>query len=235
MSAKTSAARTTAPVSQAIRVAVVDDHELVRDALLRIVEHMVGFEPVFCAGNGEDYIRNCLEHGAPDVAIVDLRMPVMDGWATIAWIRDKQPSTRSVAISHDPMDEHVRRAWQAGANAVLPKSFTKQELHKALSDVHLTGFHRNELVHLRLVQKPVLEMERVKSANEKLEDLSERERETLEWLAHPAWFSVKAIALKMNVESSSVETWCKRIYRKLEVKNRGQAVAFAVEHKLVLR
>ena len=225
------------PASSATcRVAIVDDHELVRKAFEALMPLLPGYVLHFTAEHGEDYIRKCKELGPPDIALVDLLMEVMDGWVTIAWIREHQRGTLPLAITIDPNDDAVRKVLVAGGCGVLPKSVRISDLQKALDDVRLSGFHRNSLVQKRLVLKPVVLAEAPPlSEDERIKSLSKRERETLVWMCDPAWLTYPEIALKMNVKPSTVESNRKNIYFKLQVNSRGKAVDMAIAHKLVRR
>ncbi|MCB9163932.1 MAG: response regulator [Flavobacteriales bacterium] len=132
-----------------LSVAVVDDHTFMRDGIVGNFERM-GHKATIVARHGGEYL-SAWEAGARcDLAIVDLCMPVMDGWATIAHGAQHQPDVRFIAITVDPHPGAVRKALKAGAHAVMSKTAVATDWEKALADVMTSGYHHNELMHMVL-------------------------------------------------------------------------------------
>jgi DNA-binding NarL/FixJ family response regulator len=137
-----------------LRIAVVDDHWMARKVLADLVAEWPQGEVVLEAENGLDYEEQLAQAGAIDLAIVDLLMPHRDGIETIAWIREHQPTVRTLAITFDPRDELVHGALQAGAHGVLGKGLSPSELYAALEALRTTGHFANDLMMRQLNHVP---------------------------------------------------------------------------------
>jgi len=206
-----------------IRVVVVDDHEIVRSGLatfLRVVRDLL---LVGEAGSGEEAIRVC-ERERPDVVLMAMMMPGMDGVATTRKLREKCPDVRVVALTSFPEEDLVHRALEAGATGYLLKNVGVSELADAIRAAH--------------ADKPVLAPEAAQALIQRAtrpsppgHDLSAREREVLKLLT--AGLSNRAIAEKLIVSPSTVDFHVSNILGKLGVATRTEAVALAMQHHLV--
>lgn len=134
-------------------VAVVDDHPFMRIGIANGLRSF-GCEVNLEAEHGAAYITACKGSALCQIAIVDLLMPVMDGWATIAWIAEHQPGVLPIAMTMDPNPAAVRRALQAGARAVMSKNAGPAEWQHALNAVLATGYHHNDLMRMVLENAP---------------------------------------------------------------------------------
>src|SRR5436190_3142611 len=132
------------PTTSVLPIALIDDHALFRGVLADMINLIGGYQVVVQAGNGEEYIK-AIEAGAQvAVAIVDLHMPVMDGYATIEWIRATTPGTRALALTFEKTEEAMLRALRAGACGFLLKDVGKQEFQRALEQVATLGHYHND-------------------------------------------------------------------------------------------
>lgn len=134
-------------------IAVVDDHALMRVGIIRSLE-ILGCHTTIEAEHGAAYLKDWENGARCQIAIVDLCMPVMDGWATIEHITAHQPGVLPIAITFDPNPGAVRRAYQAGARAVMSKTAGPEAWKQALHDVLTTGHHHNELTRMVLNNAP---------------------------------------------------------------------------------
>jgi DNA-binding NarL/FixJ family response regulator len=235
--------------SERIPVAVVDDHVMVRDGFRQGVESDGRYEVVIMAGNGEDYIRQSKAKRVV-IALVDLYMPRMDGWATLAWIRDHQPEVRMAAISVDMGLEGRSRALKAGAGALLYKGVDRSELLLALDDLKERRFHYNDLMKEQVTGTRPTGLQtaapssavlvgaaaghdvKMKEGVKRLARLSPRELEVFRWRLHHPKLDYDQIGLRMGVERCTVESHGKGIRRKTGLKDREDIVLFTVEHGL---
>lgn len=129
--------RTEAPIP----VAVVDDHTLVRNALAEMIHRTERFNVVLQAVNGAEYIRAVKQGAEVAVAVVDLHMPVMNGFETIAWIRANTPGTHALALSFEVADAVRERAIEAGACGFLRKDCRKEQFLGALDQAAMLGHY----------------------------------------------------------------------------------------------
>lgn len=129
-----------------IRIAIVEDHELMRTMLASLANQWPHGQVVLQAVHGKDYMEKLPDAGPIDLVIVDLLMPVMDGFDTMAWIKEEQPATRMLAITYDPQDAVVHRALLAGAHGILGKNCSPKELYTAMEALRTAGRFANDLL-----------------------------------------------------------------------------------------
>jgi NarL family two-component system response regulator LiaR len=208
---------------QQIRVMIVDDHAVVRSGLAAFLMAYDDLELVAEAGNGTEAIRLC-EKTRPDVVLMDLLMPEMDGVEATRTIRQAHPEIQVIALTSFQEDDLVHRALQAGAIGYLLKNVGAEELAAAL--------RRARAGH------PVLSPEatRVLLRTARSEpppghDLTAREREVLALMAKG--LNNSEIAKRLIVSRSTVKFHVSGILSKLGVASRTEAVALALQHRLV--
>jgi NarL family two-component system response regulator LiaR len=203
-------------------VVIVDDHEVVRTGLATFLRVVRDLELVGEASNGEEGVRLC-ERTRPDVVLMDLIMPGIGGLSAIHALREKCPRTRVVALTSFPEEDLVERALAAGATGYLLKNVSSAELASAIRAAH--------------ADKPVLAPEAAQVLIHRAtrpspgHDLSAREREVLSLLT--SGLSNKAIAERLVVSPSTIDFHVSNILGKLGASTRTEAVAIAVQHRLV--
>jgi NarL family two-component system response regulator LiaR len=208
--------------SAAIRVMVVDDHPMVRSGLKALLSAYDDLEFAGEAANGAEAIRLC-DRLNPDVILMDLVMPEMDGAAATRAIRQKHPQIKVVVLTSFKEDELVQGALQAGAIGYLLKNVSAEELARAIRAAYAgrpTLAPEAAQVLIQATTQPAIGS-----------DLTEREREVLALMVQG--LSNQEIAAKLYVSQSTVKFHVSSILAKLYVNNRTEAVALAVKHKLV--
>ncbi|QQR88015.1 MAG: response regulator transcription factor [Flavobacteriales bacterium] len=213
-----------------LRLAVVDDHPVVRDAYAAVMDTWPRGRVVLRAEHGLDYERQCAEVGHVHIALVDLDMPVRDGFETIRWIGRHQPRTKPVALTGDPQPHRVQRSLQAGSLGVLSKAGKASDLLRALEHVHLAGFHYNDLVSKEL-RRSVQDAAAARPAPGDLwAKLTPREREFVLLYAHPKGYHLTEVGQRMGIKPETAESHRKNVVAKLHAKTRADLVRMVVEN-----
>jgi DNA-binding NarL/FixJ family response regulator len=207
-----------------VAVLVVDDHEIVREGLTVVLERCPRLCVVACATSGTEAVATALRF-KPDVVVMDLVLPDLNGIDATERILRELPRTRIVILSACHSSEHVVRAMRAGARGYVLKQSAASEIVKAVLAV-LDGKAYLSPPVAAAVQGYELDPAR----RSPLERLSSREREVLHLTAGGATSS--AIARQMNLSPKTVETYRSRIMRKLGVSDRTALIHFAIEHAL---
>lgn len=205
-----------------IRILLVDDHAVVRQGLKMFLGLDPDLEVVGEAENGEEAVRLTREL-SPDVVLMDLLMPVMDGIAAIAAIRRDFPDTEVIALTSVLEDEAVMKAMRAGAIGYLLKDTQAEELRRAIKAAAAGQVQLSPQAAARLMREV--------RAPDSPEKLTERETDVLRLLALGR--ANKEIALELNIGEKTVKTHVSAILRKLGVPSRTQAALHAVRIGLV--
>jgi len=205
-----------------IRVFVVDDHPMIRHGLQAMLQAESSFNWVGDAADGQDAVRGA-PAAAPDVVLMDLVMPKMDGVACITALRPLLPRTRFVILTSLLEPSEVRRAMEAGASGYLLKNASSQELVNVIQMAHRG--HR--------VLAPEVTDALVASQKEVTPgaDLTQRERELLALMARG--LSNQEIATALSIAMPTVKFHVTNILAKMHADNRTEAVLVALKHKLV--
>jgi DNA-binding NarL/FixJ family response regulator len=205
--------------SVSIRVAIVEDDVPAREIIAGWIRHAEGFN---CAGEFDDaetaLARLPLEK--PSVVLFDINLPGMNGIECVRKLKPRLPDTQFVMITVYEDANHVFNALSAGASGYLLKQTRRNELIEALKDVHAGGSPMSSQIARKVVQN----FYRNETQNDgETVELSPREREVLELLARGYLYKEIAEMLKIGVQT--VNTYIRRIYEKLHVRSRAQAVA----------
>jgi NarL family two-component system response regulator LiaR len=206
-----------------LRVLLVDDHAMVRRGLAAFLKAFDDLELTGEAVDGADALRRCAEV-LPDVVLMDLMMPEMDGVAAIRAIRLRFPTVRIIALTSFREEELVQRALQAGATGYLLKNVSADELVAAIRATHagrrILAPEATQALIDAAAQPPVPGA-----------DLSVREREVLALLVRG--LNNTAIAETLVVSRSTAKAHVSNILTKLGVSSRTEAVALAMRHHLI--
>jgi NarL family two-component system response regulator LiaR len=206
-----------------IRVIAVDDHEVVRGGIRYALLDCDDIELVGEAYSGEDALRLC-EQALPDVALVDLMMPGMDGVETTRAIRKRFPQVQILVLTSFHDKNIVPRAMQAGAIGYLLKGVSNQELVEAIR-----AAHADQPV---LAKEAMADLVQAAAPSPRLgDDLNEREREVLALLAQG--LSNKEIAERLFLSLATVKYHVRLLLSKLGASSRAEAVALAWQHNLI--
>jgi DNA-binding NarL/FixJ family response regulator len=212
-------------MAERIRVLLVDDHAVVREGLRTYLELHDDLEVVGEAADGEQALR-AAEALRPDVVLMDLKMPVLDGVGALRALRERLPGTRAIALTSFTDEDTLLPALQAGAAGYLLKHVQPAELHRAILAAHAGEALLDPLVAARLLD--AIAQPAGAPAPEKL---TPREREVLALLARG--YANKRIARELGVAEKTVKTHVGHVLAKLGVSDRTQAALLAVREGLV--
>lgn len=206
-----------------IRVLIVDDHAMVRTGLATFLEVSEGLELIGEAGNGKEAIRHC-EQVLPDVILMDLVMPGMDGVTAIGAIKERWPAVQIIALTSFQEGEMVQEALKAGAISYLLKNVSMGDLVRAIQDAHVGRSTMSQEAVQALVQST--------SQNSSQDyGLTPREFEVLELLV--AGLNNPEISERLYISIGTTRTHVSNIFSKLGVSNRAEAIALALRNHLV--
>jgi len=216
-----------------IRVLIVDDQELVRTGFRLFLETQPGLAVVGEAGDGEEAIERVREL-RPDVVLMDIRMPTMDGVEATAKLTSGaiEPAPRVLVLTTFDLDEYVFGALRAGAAGFLLKDAPRERLIEAIRVVHSGEALLSPSITRRLIEDFAARSDRIEPPAAVLAELTPREREVLVLVAHG--LSNAEIAARLVVTEATVKSHVGAVLLKLGLRDRVQAVVFAYEHGIVV-
>ena len=218
MSKDTANTSSNKPTGDSIRVLVVEDHHVVRQGLVALLNVVDGLEVVGEAADGVEAITQFRKH-KPDVTLIDLRLPRMGGVDVIQRIRVETPQARFVVLTTYDGDEDIYKALKAGARAYLLKGMTTDELVATIRTVHAGKSHIPPAIAERLAERMGTE------------DLTIRELDVLEQIVQGK--SNKEIGTELDISEATVKTHINSLLSKLGVTDRTQAATAAIRRGIV--
>ena len=216
-----------------IRVLIVDDQELVRTGFRLFLETQPGLAVVGEAGDGEEAIERVREL-RPDVVLMDIRMPTMDGVEATAKLTSGaiEPAPRVLVLTTFDLDEYVFGALRAGAAGFLLKDAPRERLIEAIRVVHSGEALLSPSITRRLIEDFAARSDPIEPPAAVLAELTPREREVLVLVAHG--LSNAEIAARLVVTEATVKSHVGAVLLKLGLRDRVQAVVLAYEHGIVV-
>ena len=204
-----------------IRILIVDDHPVVRDGLIGMLSGRPDLEIAGEASDGQQAVEQSARL-CPQVILMDLRMPVLDGVEAITRIRARQPAVHVLVLTTYDTDADILRAIEAGATGYILKDAPREDLYRAILATAQGQTYLSPTVATRL-------MDQLRAPAETA--LSPREVEVLEWVAKGA--SNKEIARHLHLSEATVKSHLLHIFTKLGVNDRTQAVTLAVQKGII--
>ena len=205
-------------LSKQIRVVIADDHPVVREGIIALVNFQKDMRVVSEATNGREAVEQFLLR-RPDVLLLDLRMPEMDGIEATRAIRDKVPEAKIIMLSTYDSDEDIYRALQAGAKAYLLKDSPRAELLESIRGVYSGQLSIPSAIGARL------------AASMQAPKLTKRETDIIKLLVDGK--SNKEIGATLGVTEGTVKVHTGHVFKKLGAGGRTEAIRIALEHGIV--
>lgn len=216
--------------SHRIRLLVADDHALLRQALRVLLESQSGLEVVGEATNGRDAV-DCAERLLPDVVLMDMVMPGLNGIDATRQILKRSPSTRVLILTAYLEDERLVQALRAGASGYVVKNSDLEELLLAIQSVYRGNTYFSTTVSEELAVPELLMQAKQSEGRTGYDLLTNREREVLQLIAEG--LSNQAIAEELVISVKTVEAHRAHIMTKLHAKNRTDLIRYALKRGLV--
>jgi DNA-binding NarL/FixJ family response regulator len=204
--------------AMSIKVSIVEDSDQLRNTLARVLNRSEGFECVSTYANAEAALED-LPEKKPDVVLMDINLPGMNGVECARKLKQAAVQIQIVMLTVYEDTDNIFAALAAGASGYLLKRTATPELLDSIREVQRGGSPMTAHIARKVVQS----FQRPMASNEQTEDLSPREREVLDCLSQG--FLYKEIAEKLGISYETVHTYIRRIYEKLQVRTRTEAVA----------
>lgn len=210
-------------------IALADDHVLLRNGLASLIKNF-GHEVLFEANNGEDLIKLIQEGKKPDLVLMDINMPVKDGYETSAWLKKNYPEIKILALSMLDDENAIIRMIKNGARGYILKESEPAELRAAINAVLQKGFYYSEMVTGRLVHS--ISGSDVESNNSQLiMQLTDREIDFLKLACTEMTY--KEIAAEMHLSPRTIDGYRDALFLKLDIKTRTGLVIYAIKNGIV--
>lgn len=206
----------------AISIVLVDDHVLLRNGLADLLKSN-GFNIQFQASNGKEFIDNLLPDNLPDIVLMDINMPIMDGFETTEWLSKNYPDVKVIALSMYDTEVNIIKMIRNGARGYILKYAESSELILAIDTIVKSGFYYSDLVNFKLVNS----IGNVKPKNLKKEvELTEKEIAFLQYCCTEMGY--KEIADALHLSPKTVDRYREILFEKLDIHSRTGLAMYAV-------
>jgi DNA-binding NarL/FixJ family response regulator len=212
------------------KIALVDDHSLLRNGLAALVNSFDGYSVLFEASNGKDFIEQLESFPSPDIVLLDITMPVMNGVETAEWIKKNLPKAKVLVLSVMDIDTIIISMIKRGARGYILKDSKPAVFRQALDSIRDTGFFMNELVSNKMLNYVTMKDDSRAQEVSLISDLSENELTFLQLVCSEMTY--KEIALQMEVSPRTVDNYRDELLKKLKVQSRTGLVIFAIKYGL---
>lgn len=206
-----------------IKVVLVDDHILLRNGLRGLIDSFNNCTVLFEANNGRDFINKLKAEQIPDIVLMDINMPEMDGYETTLWVKNNHPEIKVLALSMYDNENAIIRMLRAGVKGYILKDCDPSELEYAINSIMTSGFYYTENVTGKLVS--------IVSKKDSDDELNEREITFLKLVCSELTY--KEIADKMYKGVRTIDGYRDALFEKLNVKTRIGLVLYAIKNGIV--
>lgn len=210
-------------IEQKINIAIVDDHTLFRNGLAALMNEFEELNVIFSAGNGEQMQQILAKSPLPDIILMDINMPVMDGYKATAWLKETYPNIKVLALSMFDDEKAVIGMIKNGACGYVLKESKPREVLEAIKTIFSKGVYINELVSGKLLYSI--------ANQENVPLLSAKELEFLKLCCSELTY--KEIADRMCVSPRTVDNYRESLFQKLNLKSRTGLVLYAIKNQLI--
>ena len=214
-----------------VKLALADDHTLFRKGLIGLIETLSdNYIILFEADNGKDLQQKINKEDQPDIILMDIHMPGMDGFETVQWLNENYPLVKILVISMIQKEETVVKMLRMGVKGYLSKDVEPKELAEALDSVMNKGYYYTDFITGKLVHSLRFGNEDNMKNNE-INLMNEREKEFLKLACSELTYN--EIASRMFLSPKTIDGYRNALFEKLNVKTRVGLVLYAIKHGLV--
>ena len=213
--------------SKKIQVAVADDHVLLRKALAKLIGSFDGFTVLFEADNGKEVKAKLGQHFIPDILLLDVNMPDVDGFQTAKWVYERFPQIKILALSMYSDETTIIKMLRNGAKGFVLKNADPEKLKEALESIMHKDFYLSDFISEKILSSLHKNIDLEKDPPK----LNTKEREFLQWICTDLTY--KDIAEKMFISHRTVDDYRNTLFEKLNVKSRVGLVIYAIKHNIV--
>jgi len=204
-----------------INIAIVDDHTLFRNGVAALMGEFEELDIVFEAENGEQFKQLLKKHPAPQVVLMDINMPVLDGYETTRWLKANYPAIKVLALSMFEDDKAIIQMIKCGASGYVLKESKPRELLEAIKTIYAKGVYINDLVSGKLLRSVT---------NAGGPELTKKELEFIKLCCSELTY--KEIADQMFVSPRTVDNYREALFQKLNLKSRTGLVLYAIQNEI---
>jgi DNA-binding NarL/FixJ family response regulator len=208
--------------TEQIRIAIVDDHTLFRNGVSALMREFDDLQVLFEADNGQHLQQAMNQFPLPQVILMDINMPVMDGYATTAWLKENYPQIKVLALSMNEDDKAVIKMIKCGASGYLLKESSPKEVHEAIRTIFHKGVYINELVSGKMIRSLTADSGPVLTKNE------------ITFLKLCCTeLTYKEMADQMFISPRTIDNYREALFQKLNLKSRTGLVLYAIQNEIV--
>jgi len=211
-------------------IAIVDDHTMFRKGLAALINLFPNYSVLFDAANGQDFIKQLKPRHVPDILLLDIAMPEMDGYATASWVRANHPEIKILALSTMDAETAIIKMIKNGAKGYVLKDAEPAELKQAFDEVLSRGYFYNDLISRKIIQS-VNQLTDDKNNLATFARLSERELAFMQLACSEKTYA--DIAKEMFVSERTVDGYREALFKKLEITSRVGLVMYAIKNGIV--
>jgi two-component system, NarL family, invasion response regulator UvrY len=219
-------------ITPTTKIAIVDDHSMIRQALTTLISNNSTYSVIFDAGNGRELQQKLPQNEMPDIILLDIAMPEMDGYETAQWLRTYYPDIKILIMSVSDSQETLLQMVKLGVHGFILKESDLEEILLAFRTLKKHGFYftsklqgyMTSLIKNSSAQQPVI-------FDTKIQALNVQERKFLELLCTELTYN--EICSLMHISYHTLDNYRDAIYKKLNVKSRTGSVLYAVKSGLV--
>lgn len=211
------------------QIAIADDHILLRKGLASLVQNF-GYAVILEADNGRELLDKITKGILPDLVLMDINMPEMNGYDTTLWLKQNLPDIKVLALSMYDDETAIIRMLKSGAKGYILKDAEPGELHSAMESVLNKGFYYSEMVTGRMMHT-IADMDDEQTGIKKLQSLTDRELEFLKLVCSEMTY--KEIAVKMFLSPRTIDGYRDTLFEKLSVKTRTGLAIYAIKNGIV--